>query len=263
MGVSFEDISAYTRFPLSNQHDLKWMMEQAMGPNPLWLAEYLSEVMPLEPGMKVLDLGCGKAATSIFLAHEFGVEVWAADLWIDVESNRQRIEKAGLTDRIHPVHTEAHAMPFEDDFFDAVVSFDAYHYFGTSETYIGYLTRFLKRGGRLGFVVPGLVNEFDDDPPEHLQKFWYWDFWTFHSPQWWRRHLDRSGKVKVESADTMPDGWQCWREWNGLYADLNHAPSEEANMLDIDAGRNLGFTRCVAKRVKSPEEERWQTFLPG
>ena len=35
----------------------------------------------LEPGMRVLDLGCGKGLSSIFLAKEFGVQVWAADLW--------------------------------------------------------------------------------------------------------------------------------------------------------------------------------------
>ena len=32
--------------------------------------------------MKILDLGCGKGLTSIFLAKEFGVQVYATDLWI-------------------------------------------------------------------------------------------------------------------------------------------------------------------------------------
>ena len=174
--------------------------------------------------------------------------------------SQQRVAAAGLAGQIHPVHAEAHSLPFEHDFFDAAVSFDAYHYFGTSETYIGYLANFVKRGGHIGFVVPGLVNELDDDPPAHLQKFWYWDFWTFHSPQWWRRHLDRSGKVAVETADLLPDGWQYWLEWNTLYNELKHAPDEEANMLKIDAGRNLGFTRCVAKRYDTSDQERWPTF---
>lgn len=262
-GVKFEETSAYARFPLSRKYDLDWMQELAMGPNPLWLAEYLTEAMPLESGMKVLDLGCGKAATSVFLAREFGVEVWAADLWIDAESNVKRMSEAGFSDQVHPVHCEAHSMPFEHDFFDAIVSFDAYHYFGTSNTYIGYVANFLKRGGSLGFVVPGLKHEFDDEPPEHLRRFWYWDFWTFHSPDWWRRHLDRSGKVDVTTADTLPDGWKYWLEWNRLYADLTHAPDQESEMLAIDAGRNLGFTRCIAKRVESPEKERWLTFSPG
>lgn len=51
-----------------------------MGPNVLWLAEALSQMMDLRPGMRVLDMGCGKAISSIFLAKEFGLEVWATDL---------------------------------------------------------------------------------------------------------------------------------------------------------------------------------------
>ncbi len=43
-----------------------------MGPNVLWLTEALSQVMELKRGMRVLDMGCGKAVSSIFLAREFG-----------------------------------------------------------------------------------------------------------------------------------------------------------------------------------------------
>ena len=44
-----------------------------MGPNPLWLLEELCEHMNLTPGMKILDMGCGKGLTSVFLAKEYGV----------------------------------------------------------------------------------------------------------------------------------------------------------------------------------------------
>lgn len=56
-------------FPRSDSYDAVWMLENAMGPNPLWLAEALSQVMDLQPGMRVLDLGCGRAITSVFFAH--------------------------------------------------------------------------------------------------------------------------------------------------------------------------------------------------
>ena len=51
--------------------------------------------MPLEPGTRILDMGCGAALSSIFLAKEFGVEVWAADLWVKPTENWQRITEAG------------------------------------------------------------------------------------------------------------------------------------------------------------------------
>ncbi len=147
----------------------RWILENLMGPHPLWLLESLTEVMPIESGMRILDLGCGKALTSIFLAKEFGARVWATDLWIDATSNARRDpSEAGVEDLVTPIHSEAHALPFADGFFDAVVSIDAYQYFGTADLYIGYITRFLRDEGRIGIVVPSLATETrrrDPGPP--------------------------------------------------------------------------------------------------
>lgn len=46
--------------------------------------------------MKILDLGCGKGLTSIFLAKEFGVQVYATDLWITAAENFERFKSSGL-----------------------------------------------------------------------------------------------------------------------------------------------------------------------
>jgi len=110
---------------------MDWVVENEMGPNALWLTESLCQVMPLEMGMRVLDLGCGTAMSSIFLAREFDVQVWAADLWVQPTDNLDRIREADLEDVVFPIRAEAHDLPFADGYFDAVVSIDAYHYFGT------------------------------------------------------------------------------------------------------------------------------------
>ena len=125
-------------FPLSSKYDPAWVRENEMGPNALWLAEALLQVMDIRPGMRVLDLGCGRAISSIFLARERAVQVWAADLWIDATENLKRIREAGVDDRVFPIHAEAHALPFAEGFFDAVVSFDSYHYFGTDVHYLEF-----------------------------------------------------------------------------------------------------------------------------
>ena len=108
----------HDRYLRSNSYDPEWVVENEMGPNALWLLESLCDVLPLEPGQRVLDLGCGRAMTSIFLAREFGVEVVAADLWIPAEENRVRIAEAGVADRVTAVHAEAHQLPFEPESFD-------------------------------------------------------------------------------------------------------------------------------------------------
>lgn len=66
------------KFPRTSKHDPSFVAENMMGPpNPLKLLEQLSESMNLRPGMRVLDLGCGRGLTSLFLAREFGVQVFA------------------------------------------------------------------------------------------------------------------------------------------------------------------------------------------
>ena len=111
----------HPRYVRSNDYDADWVYENQMGPHALWLLESLTEVLPIEPGMRVLDLGCGRALTSVFLAREFGAEVWATDLWIAAEDNEARIRAAGLEHLVHAVHAEAHHLPYAPDQFDVIV----------------------------------------------------------------------------------------------------------------------------------------------
>ncbi len=148
----FEMLAAHASYPRASRYDPRWVYLNHMGPNVLWIAEALTQVVDLEPGMRILDLGCGTALSSIFLAREFGAQVWATDLWVHPSENWPRICEAGVADRVFPMHAEAHALPFADGFFDAIVSFDAYHYFGTDVRYLAYVSRFARSGATIGVV---------------------------------------------------------------------------------------------------------------
>ncbi len=61
-------------FPRSNAYHPEWLLASASGgANSVWLVDWLTSVLDLKPGMNVLDLGCGRAASSIFLAREYDV----------------------------------------------------------------------------------------------------------------------------------------------------------------------------------------------
>jgi cyclopropane fatty-acyl-phospholipid synthase-like methyltransferase len=243
----------HARYPRSNQYDLAWAVAHQMGPNALWLMEALCERVSIEPGQRVLDLGCGKAMTSIFLAKEFGASVWACDLWIDPGDNAERIREAGVGDRVFPVRAEAHTLPFARGFFDLILSVDAYHYFGTDDLYIGYITEFLRPGGTIGIVSPSFTGD-EGAVPEELRPFWDWQFCSFHSPAWWRAHWAKSGRVRVENADAVPDGWQDWLRWFELTlpaldaGERRDAHAREIELLRRDAGKTLGFARVVGQK---------------
>jgi cyclopropane fatty-acyl-phospholipid synthase-like methyltransferase len=177
--------------------------------------------------------------------------VWATDLWIAAEDNEARIRAAGVDDLVHAVHAEAHQLPFAPEQFDVVISVDAYQYFGTADLYLGYLLVFLRTGGRLGIVTPALFTEFGADVPSQLQPFWDWEFCCFHGPDWWRTHWSKTGKVDVDHADAIEDGWQDWLRFDEVTRPTltgwrRQASIDSAAMLRVDRGKYLGFSRVVA-----------------
>jgi cyclopropane fatty-acyl-phospholipid synthase-like methyltransferase len=239
------------RFPRSHTYNFEWIREGGMGSHPLWLAEWLSQSLDLRPGMRVLDLGCGKAKSSIFLAREFGVEVWAADLWVSPSENIERIRDAELLTasatggRVIPLRANAHNLPFAASYFDVITAHDCYSYFGTDDLYLNYLAHFVKPSGQIGIAGAGLVHELPVPPPDHLRPIWSQDFFCLHSIEWWRHHWARTGIVHVETADTMPNANETWVHWQRTIAPDNVA---EINAVEADAGRYLTYLRLTARR---------------
>lgn len=242
------------RFPRSAKYHPEWISASVSGgANSLWLTEWLASALDLRPGMRVLDLGCGRAASSIFLHREFGVQVWATDLWFSTSESLQRIRDAGVENGVFPIHADARSLPFAAEFFDAVVCIDSYPYFGTDDLYLGTLARYAKPGAQIAIAGAGLMREIEGSVPDHLSEWWTPDLWCLHSADWWRRHWERPGIVEVVVADSMPDGWQFWRDWHNAIAPDN---TVEIKAVERDAGRYLGYVRVVGRRVAgAPLEE--------
>jgi len=244
--MTLDDLLTSSRFPRTSRYHPEWIKSSAGGgANVLWLTEWLSDKMEFRPGMRVLDLGSGRAASSIFLRNEFGVEVWSTDLWFSATENRERIRAAGMEDGVHPIHADARSLPFASEFFDAIVCIDSFPYFGTDDLYLNYLARFVKPDGLIGVAGAGLVQEFDGPVPEHLKQFWSQDLWSMHSAKWLRRHWERTGIVKIELAETMPDGGQLWLNWHQAMQPDNQ---REIETLVADQGRNLSYIRVIGRR---------------
>ena len=254
--------SVAQRFPRSAKYHPEWVVASASSAaNALWMTEWLTTALDLRPGMRVLDLGCGRAASSIFLHREFGVQVWATDLWFSASENIQRIRDAGIDDGVFPIHADARSLPFAADFFDAIVCIDSYFYYGTDDLYLHYLARFVKPGGQVGMAGAGLVQEIDGPVPEHLREWWAQDMpWCLHSAAWWRRHWERTGIMDIELADTMPDGWQLWLDWHRVIAPDN---ALEIKAIEADRGNTIGYVRLVARRNGQAELPEPIVSLPA
>lgn len=91
------------------------MAENMMGPNAVVILQELLQAQPMQPGWRVLDLGCGKGLSSAYLAKACGVQVFAVDLWVTATENDRRFRQLGLEKQIIPVHADATGLPFADD----------------------------------------------------------------------------------------------------------------------------------------------------
>lgn len=248
------DLLHSPRFRRSNAYDARLILQNQMGLHPLWLTEWLCEDVPLAPGQRVLDLGCGRGLSSIFLAREYGAQVWAADLWIKPTENYERFRQAGVDERVFPILADARALPFAEGFFDAILCTDAYIYFGTDDLYLDSLQRFVKPGGFIGITVPGFMRELDGALPEHLLPFWAQECWTWHSADWWRWHWARTGLLDDVQAEVLADGWKLWRQWKQarrLVEGDTESLLSDLRVLEVDQGRYMGFIKLSARRKAS------------
>lgn len=250
------------KYLLTEKYDSRWIEDNWMGPNPLYLLEDLCGHMDLRPGMKVLDMGCGKGITSVFLAKEYGVTVFANDLWISATENLQRFEEAGVADKVFPIHAEAHALPYAEGFFDAAIAIDCYHYFGTSESYFpDVLSKLVKPGGEFGIVVPGLKREFEKGYPDTLEKLWIPELFTFHSSKWWRNLWEKTGLCEITACYDIDDAkaiWRLWANWSKEYfaaefGDGGGGADFDEKFLDADTDDDITLLALAAKKLQTKE----------
>jgi cyclopropane fatty-acyl-phospholipid synthase-like methyltransferase len=239
------------------KYNAGWIERHWMGPNPLWLLEDLCEHLDLRPGMKVLDMGCGKGVTSVFLAREYGVTVFANDLWISAADNLRRFEEAGVADKVFPIHAEAHALPYADGFFDAAISIDSYHYYGAGESYFpSVFSKLVKPGGQFGIVVPGFAREYEKGYPDTLEKLWFPDLFTLHSNQWWRRLWEKTGLCEIIACYDLDDPkalWKPWADWSvenfeREFGDGGGGADYDARFLEADTGDDVALIALAARK---------------
>lgn len=199
-----------TRLTLDEVYDQgRWM-----APGGLLLAHQMAEQLALAPGSTVIDLGCGRGQSSVFLATEYDVSVVSLDLWVSAEDRRRAAAAAGVADRITLLEGDIRrGLPRVCPPVDAIFCLQAFHTFGAHRALLRYLATLLRPGGRL-CAAQGC---FSAEPGEIGPPFTDTDGWdvrydTYHSPAWWRSHVESSGAFIVETCEEVVDGDILWED---------------------------------------------------
>lgn len=235
------------KYPKSEKY-AAMLGELIMGPNPIKLTEELLSRHRIPAGATVMDLGCGRGLTSLFLAREYGFRVFATDLWISADDTKRLFDSQGLSsDRIISIHADANELPFAHGFFDAIVTTDSYHYFGRDPEFLDRkLLPFVKPGGYVYIAIPGMKKDCHDHlPPELLLSWTPEDLETMHDAAWWGDMVGRAEGAEVLSVSEMESNAECWDDW--LACDNDYARGDRKSM-NAGAGKYLNFISIVLRR---------------
>lgn len=185
-----------------------------MAPGGLLLAQRLADALHLRPGDRVLDLGCGRGQSSVFLATNFGADVISLDLWIPAVERQAAAARSGVADHVTALQGDiARGVPVRGGSLDAIVCLQAFHCFGTARWLMRYLASLLKTGGRLAIAQGCFRSEVDVLPPLfRATDGWNVQYGNYHSPRWWQRHFEEHGKLAVRVAMELPDGDVLWED---------------------------------------------------
>lgn len=236
------------KYPLTEPFYTDELNAKIMGPHPLKLTEELLLNNRIKKGARVLDLGSGQGLTSVFLAKAYGFLVYAADLWSDPKENQKFFDQMGVpSDRLIPVKADATELPFEKDFFDAVVSTDSYNYLGRDEEYLDRcLLDCLKPGGYVYVTVPGMKKDCHDNLPKELLLSWTPEQMDYmHDVEYWRGIVGKCRGVKVLEVSQMESNEEVWADW--LKQDNEYAIGDRKSM-EAGAGKYLNFIKIVLQK---------------
>ncbi|NIM45351.1 MAG: methyltransferase domain-containing protein [Nitrososphaeria archaeon] len=135
-------------------------------PGGLEATEKLSKLSGLKSGLKIIDLGCGRGSSSMFIAKKYGCKVVGVDIDEDLLSDAREAAKRNNLSRMTEFRYEdIENLSFDDDVFDGAIS-QAVLIFTNKE-------RALKEGARVvkprGFI--GAIELAWKQPPtEYLTK---------------------------------------------------------------------------------------------
>ena len=163
-----------------------------------WMKRFHKPVLKelkLTPETKIVDISCGTG--ELLKKLEGKAELYG----IDISEEMLKVAKTKLDTKVHLQKGDVHKLSFEKDFFDYVITTEAFHHYYDQRKALQEMVRVTKKGGK---VIIADINFF--------LKPIHWLFQTFEP-----------GCVKVNSKKMMK------------------ALFEQAGLRNVHQKRNFGF----------------------
>ena len=145
----------------------RWAEEgrgEEMERHHLYITEQTIRRMDLRPGERVLDLGCGAGWATRILARLVGEGPQEHGQVVGIDISDEMIRRARAAsrefDNVMFVWGSAERIPWEENYFDKVLSVESFYYYPDQDRALAELFRVLSPRGRI-FL---LINLYKDNP---------------------------------------------------------------------------------------------------
>ena len=129
---------------------------------------YISDRLGLEPGMLVLDVGCGVGGPMREIARHSGARIVGINVVPEeVEKTRRYNEEAGLSKQCEAMVADFMDLPFEDATYDRIYAIGSTCHAPDRTPAFKELFRVLKPGGLLVADECVMTDDYDPDDREH------------------------------------------------------------------------------------------------
>jgi ubiquinone/menaquinone biosynthesis C-methylase UbiE len=174
----------------------------------------LAETLRLDPGTTLVDLACGMAGPSLWIADQFSVDVVGIDASaVAIEMATERARQVGLAGRSQFRPGTFSATGLAASSARAALSLDALQYAPNKADAFGEMARVLKANGRLAFtafeVLPDRVAGLDvlgDDPVDDYRPILEsagFAIETYDETDGWSERVAAAYEAIIESAAAL------------------------------------------------------------
>jgi len=237
---------------VADEKNLALLQETMWGPNAIRQAEELASHFTITKDMKILDLGCGLGLSSLYLAQEYGADVFVADLYADPTENNERFQSLGVADKIVPMVIDAtQPLPFAKRYFDVIFSVGAYNMFGDNEEMLPKFSSYVKKGGYIAVAFPGLKYDFGDNVPPEMQPFWNVpDVARYvRGIEWWKDLWSKAEGIEIVNIGEMACHDIAWEEYLATRNPCVEDEKWDLDMMKAEDGKYFNTIQLIAKVI--------------